>query len=297
MLINERAVSAMYDEKQLKRMKRMALEIRRKTLYQIAKSGAPGHIGGTMSICELMGCLYGGIMKIDPKNPKTDDRDRFIMSKGHAGPAMYSALAVNGFFPMEWLDTLNCAGTNLPSHTDMNKTPGVDMTTGSLGQGTSSGFGIAYGMRLKGLKDRYAYVLIGDGESQEGQIWEALQFAPQYKMDNLIAFLDRNGGQVDAKVEKIIPASRIEDKVKAFGWHVQTVENGHDVKAIAEAIEEAKKVKGVPSFIVLNTIKGYGCPMTKNAVNDHSFGITMEEYEECSRLIDEQIAKEDLGEL
>lgn len=274
-------------QEQYNQMKTLALEIRRKTLFQIAHSGQPGHIGGTMSICELLGCLYGGVMNIDPKNPKWEQRDRYIMSKGHAGPALYATLAIKGYFPLAWLETLNQPHTNLPSHTDMLKTPGVDMSTGSLGQGTSSGVGIAYACRLKKLQN-YIYILTGDGESQEGQVWEAFAFAAQNKMDNLIVFLDKNGGQVDARVDEIISTVHIGDKLKAFGWHVQSV-SGHDVSEIASAIQAAKAEKGRPSYIILNTVKGYGCPMTKNAVNDHNFAITMDEYKICSDLIDGQI--------
>ena len=188
----ERTVSnrAMITMEQKKALVNFSADIRSECIKMISKIGV-GHVGGCLSIADVLACLYGGVMNIDPSRPRWEDRDRFVLSKGHADPAMYAALALKGYFPMDMLDTLNQPPTNLPSHTDMNRTPGVDMTTGSLGQGISSAVGIALGCRLKG-KDNYTYVIVGDGESQEGQVWEAAMFAGAKQLSHLIAFVDYN---------------------------------------------------------------------------------------------------------
>ena len=212
------------------------------------------------------------------------------MSKGHAGPAMYAALALKGFFPMEELETLNKPGTRLPSHTDMTKTPGVDMTTGSLGQGMSSATGMALAGKLDN-KDHYVYCLLGDGEIDEGQCYEAFQFAAQQNLDNLIVFLDKNDKQLDDTTDKCLSLRDINAKLEAFGWDVHDVKDGHDVAAICEAVEASKAAKGKPSFITLHTIKGKDFPQALRIPNNPNMPVTMDNYKEACELLDKQIAE------
>lgn len=214
-----------------------------------------GHIGGCLSIVEILGSLYYKHMNIDPKNPLMEGRDRLIVSKGHAGPAVYATLANKGYFDREELMTLNAPMTNLPSHCDMNKTIGIDMTTGSLGQGFSCAVGIALGSKLK--KDgAYIYTIIGDGESQEGQIWEAAMFAGSKKLNNLIAFTDYNRMQIDGTTDDINTLDPLDKKWESFGWNTIVID-GHDFKQIDDAIANAK-MSDRPTMIIANTIKGKG---------------------------------------
>lgn len=237
-------------------MDEVCKEIRRLTVECIGSIGS-GHIGGSMSIVELLKVLYfDGFMNVDPKNPSMEGRDRLVVSKGHAGPAVYSTLALKGFFPKEWLYTLNRLGTNLPSHCDMNKTPGIDMTAGSLGQGFSCAVGIALASKLK-RDGATIYAIVGDGESQEGQIWEAGMLAASKKLDNLIAFTDKNNMQLDGMTDDINSLGDLKAKWKSFGWFTQEID-GHDTKAIADAITKAKQKKRKPSMIILDTVKGMG---------------------------------------
>ena len=227
-----------------------------------------------MSVCDLMACLYGEVMSLRSNEPRWEERDRFIMSKGHAGPAMYAALALKGYFPLEELDTLNAPETRLPSHTDMNRTPGVDMTTGSLGQGFSSGLGIALGCKRKNL-DNYVYILLGDGECEEGQVWECAMFAPAKSLDNVIGFVDYNKLQLDGSVEEVGGVKDIGARFAAFGWHVVDVADGNDVEQILMAIDEAKASKGRPSMLILNTKKGKDCSFAEDVFN-HNMPVTAE---------------------
>lgn len=253
------------------------IEIRKKILTTIGTLGV-GHIGGSLSIVELLVVLYEKHMNIDPKNPKMEGRDRLIVSKGHSGPAVYSVLSDKGYFEQSWLLTLNQPGTNLPSHCDMNKTPGIDMTTGSLGQGFSCAMGIAKASKIK--KDGATiYTIIGDGESQEGQIWEAAMFAAQQKLDNIIAFTDYNKLQLDGPISDICDIAPLDEKWRAFGWNVLVVENGNDCDEIDMAILEAKK-SDKPSMIILNTIKGKGISFAENAgAANHSMPIDSEMFQ------------------
>lgn len=264
----------MLSEEKIKELKRFAADIRIASLEAIHAVGI-GHVGGTMSICDLMACLYGYAMKYDPSNPKWEGRDRLILSKGHAGPAMYAALALKGYFPREELLTLNTPGSRLPSHTDMNRTPGVDMTTGSLGQGFSSGLGIAMGCKKKKL-DSTVYIVLGDGECEEGQVWECALFAPAKGLTNVIGFVDYNKLQLCGTVETVAGLKDIGEKFRAFGWHVAEVEDGNDVVQIANAIDYAKSVAGKPSMIILNTEKGKGCCFAENVFN-HNMPVTDEQ--------------------
>ncbi|MCI8586937.1 MAG: transketolase [Lachnospiraceae bacterium] len=261
-----------------KELKSFAADIRISCMKQLGTLGV-GHVGGVMSICDLMACLYGGVMKIDPKNPRWEQRDRFIMSKGHAGPAMYAALALKGYFDPEELETLNRPGTRLPSHTDRNRTPGVDMTTGSLGQGFSSGLGIALGCKMKKL-DNYVYILVGDGECQEGQVWECAMFAPAKRLTNVIAFLDYNRLQIDGTVEEVSGVTDFGGKFREFGWQVLDVANGNEVSQIMEAIDAAQADREHPSMIILNTKKGKGCSFAEDVFN-HNIPVTKEQAKQA----------------
>jgi len=234
-------------------------------------------VGGSLSIAELMAVLYFGEMNIDPARPDWQERDRFVMSKGHCGPALYAALALRGYFPTEEMLTLNRFGSRLPSHCDMNRTPGVDMTAGSLGQGFSCAVGMAIAARVDKLPS-WIYALMGDGELQEGQIWEAAMFAAHGGLDNVIAFVDNNGMQIDGTTAEICDLGDIGEKFAAFGWHTQTID-GHCTDAIREAIAIAKTAEGKPSIIVLNTIKGKGVPQFEGQVSSHSNTVTAEMVE------------------
>lgn len=218
-----------------------------------------GHIGGCLSVVEVLAVLYFQEMNIDPANPKMPGRDRLVCSKGHAGPAVYATLANRGYFPKSELLTLNQGGTHLPSHCDMNLTTGIDMTTGSLGQGFSCAVGVALGSKLE-QDGATIYTLIGDGESQEGQIWEAAMFAAAKKLDNLIAFTDYNKLQIDDCVAKVNDIAPLDEKWAAFGWNVIEVEDGNDVDQVSEAVKHAKLGlgSGKPTMVILNTKKGCG---------------------------------------
>lgn len=260
-------------------MKQIAKEIRALTVKCIASIGQ-GHIGGSFSIVDALTVLYYKHMNVDPKNPHMEGRDRLVVSKGHAGPAVYATLAHKGYFPIEELFTLNRLGTNLPSHCDMNKTPGVDMTAGSLGQGLSCACGMALGSKLN--KDNATiYCIIGDGESQEGQIWEASMFAAQYKLDNLIVLLDNNKLQLDGYTDDVMSLINPMEKWKSFGFFVQSID-GNDIDQIDKAIQKAKEQKGRPSMIVLNTIKGKGVSFIEQATtSNHSMPISKEDLEKA----------------
>ncbi len=257
-----------------------AQDIRAGIMRMIGKAGL-GHVGGSLSIADLMAVLYGGQLRYDPKDPRWDGRDRIVLSKGHAGPAMYAALALKGFFPMEWLDTLNQPPTNLPSHTDRTRTPGVDMTTGSLGQGASSAAGIAMAGKLLN-KDYYTYLILGDGESEEGQVWEAAMFACAHKLDRLIAFVDFNEKQLDGTIEEIAGTVRFDQKFEAFGWNAVWVENGNDIRAIWDAIDQAKAFANEkPTCIVLHTVKGKGWIASEESDYNHCITVNEEQVQDA----------------
>lgn len=249
-------------------------KIRKLILKTIGTLGV-GHIGGSLSVVELLVVLYETHMNVDPKNPKMLGRDRLVVSKGHSGPAVYSVLCSKGYFPEEWLLTLNQPGTNLPSHCDMNRTPGIDMTTGSLGQGFSCAMGIAKASKIKN-DGATIYTIIGDGETQEGQIWEAAMFAAHHKLDNVIAFTDYNKFQLDGSISEICEIAPLDEKWRAFGWNVIVVKDGHDCEEIDAAIAMAK-TSDKPSMIILNTKKGKGISFAENAgAGNHSMPITPE---------------------
>ncbi len=250
-----------------------ALKLRHDAIEIIGHFGV-GHIGGTMSVIDVLTVIYYDKANINPKDPAMQDRDRVIMSKGHAGPAMYAVLGDLGYYPEEWKTTLNRNGTNLPSHCDMNKTPGIDMTAGSLGQGLSAAVGMAIAAKID-KNPATIYCIIGDGEAQEGQIWEATMLAGARKLDNLIVFIDSNKMQLDGPVESINGLEPIPDKWKAFNFFVQDID-GHDLEAISDAIDKAKAQKDKPSMIVLRTVKGNGASFAEGVANCHSMSVSEE---------------------
>ena len=260
-------------------LKEMCKQVRLDLVDCIGTLGV-GHIGGSLSIVEVLVALYYKHMNVDPENPKMEGRDRLIVSKGHAGPAVYATLANKGYFPKEWLKTLNRNGTNLPSHCDMIRTPGVDMTTGSLGQGFSNAMGIALASKLS--KDNATiYTIIGDGEAQEGQIWEAMMFASHKKLDNLIAFLDLNRFQIDGAVEEVNGIDPFDLKASSFNWNVVVCKDGNDIDQVDACIQYAKTLKNEkPTMVILNTLKGCGSEFvySKKAAN-HNLTLKPEETE------------------
>jgi len=273
------------ERKSAKELRVIAEGIRLVTLQTLASFGA-GHIGGAMSIVETLAVLYGCELRCDPSNPQWEGRDRLVLSKGHAGPALYATLSLKGFFPKEMLSELNKGGGRLPSHCDRNKTPGVDMTTGSLGQGISAAIGMALGNRMNG-SDSITYLIMGDGECNEGQVWEGAMFAAHHKLDNLIAFVDCNKQQLDGYTKDVLDMGDIGEKFKAFGWFVQKVD-GHDTGAILDAVEAAKAHKGSPSVIILDTIKGYGT-FAAGLENNHRMSLTKEQIEDAIREVTERL--------
>lgn len=262
----------------------LAVKIRKNILRTIASKGT-GHVGGSLSIADALAVLYGSVMNLDPKHPEKEDRDYIVLSKGHSGPAMYAALAAKGYFDESILDTLNQNNTILPSHTDRMKTPGVDMTTGSLGQGASLAAGAAFADKLD-KRDSFTYLILGDGELDEGQVWESLLFAAHHRLSNLITFVDANGKQLDGTTDQICSLGSIEKKFDAFGYHVISVENGNDTGQIYKAVMEAKAEKAVPSAIVLHTVKGAGVRKYADMDNCHSTTVSRTELDDFYRELD-----------
>ena len=251
-------------------------------------SARAGHPGGSLSAADIVTYLYFEEMNIDPANPKWDDRDRFVLSKGHVAPALYSALANRGYFPVEELKTLRKLGSRLQGHPCMQETPGVDMSSGSLGQGFSAACGMALSAKLQN-KDFRVYTLLGDGELQEGQIWEAAMFAGHRKLDNLCVIVDNNGLQIDGKIEDVCSPYPIADKFKAFNFNVIEI-NGHDFTEIADAFAKARETKGMPTAIIAKTVKGKGVSFMENqagwhgkAPNDEEFAIAIEDLERIGK--------------
>ncbi|WP_343208757.1 transketolase [Anaerolentibacter hominis] len=266
-------------------LKEKAKEIRKLTLKTIGTLGI-GHIGGSMSICDLLAVLYHEAMNVDASDPKKADRDRLVCSKGHGGPAVYAALASRGFIPESQLETLNTPNTHLPSHCDMNLTPGIDMTTGSLGQGFSCAVGMAAAAKMD-KNPCNVFAIVGDGECQEGQIWEAAMFAGNNNLSNLIAFLDYNKMQVDGYVNDIGDLYPLDKKWEDFGWNVQVID-GHDVYAISRAIDYAKKEHHRPCMIIMNTIKGKGAYFCENDPSNHCRDVSEEEWKSAVKKLDEE---------
>lgn len=263
-------------ERQAKTLRVFAEEIRLETLEELGHLGF-GHIGGAMSIVETLAVLYGNEMRFDPRNPKWDGRDWLIMSKGHAGPALYATLSLKGYFPEEMLKTLNQGGTNLPSHCDRNLTPGVDMTTGSLGQGISTAIGVALGHQMNGVDNR-TYLILGDGECNEGQIWEGAMFAAHRGLANLTCFVDVNGQQLDGWTKDVLDMGDIGKKFEAFGWDILEVD-GHDIGALLAALAMARQEKSRPTAIILHTIKGNSVSFAAGKDGNHHMAFTSEQME------------------
>jgi transketolase len=268
-----------------KELRVIAEGIRLVTLQELEGFGS-GHIGGAMSIVETLAVLYGSELRCDPNNPKWEGRDRLVLSKGHAGPALYATLSLRGFFPKEMLSELNQGGGHLPSHCDRNKTPGVDMTTGSLGQGISAAIGMALGNKMNN-SDSITYLIVGDGECNEGQVWEGAIFAAAHKLDNLIAFVDWNKQQLDGFTKDILDMGDISEKFRAFGWFVQTVP-GNEVGAVLDAVIAAKAHKGAPSMIVLDTVKGFGT-FAAGIEGNHHMSFTKEQMDEAIKKVSERL--------
>lgn len=256
------------------KLEETACQIRINIINMLEKSQS-GHPGGSLSLAEIMSVLYFKEMNIDPSNPKLEDRDRFVLSKGHGAPVLYAALAERGFFPKEELDSLRKIDSMLQGHPDMKGTPGVDMTTGSLGQGLAAANGMALAGKIDN-KDYRVYSVIGDGECQEGLIWEAAMLAAHYKLDNLTVFLDHNGLQIDGKNKDIMNIEPIDEKFKSFGWNVLKID-GHSIDDIIEAIDEAKRTKGQPTIIIANTFKGKGVSFMENQAGWHGKAPSAEE--------------------
>ena len=257
----------------------------RKGIVTAVHAAKAGHPGGSLSAADIFTYLYFEELNIDPKDPKKPDRDRFVLSKGHTAPGLYSALALRGYFPVEDLKTLRHLGSYLQGHPDMKHIPGVDMSSGSLGQGISAAVGMALSAKLSG-DDYRVYTLLGDGEIQEGQVWEAAMYAAHYKLDHLTAFVDNNGLQIDGPITEVMSSLPIGEKFKAFGWYVIEV-SGHDFAALHDAIEEAKTVKGQPTMIVMKTVKGKGVPEIENKVGWHGKAPSEEECERFIKAVEE----------
>ena len=257
-------------------LKKTANEVR-KGIIKSTHAAKSGHPGGSLSAADVFTYLYFVELNVDPKNPKDENRDRFVLSKGHVAPGYYSTLAERGFFPKEDLLTLRHVGSYLQGHPDMKKIPGVDMSSGSLGQGISAAVGMALATKLQN-KDYRTYTLLGDGEIQEGQVWEAAMFAGARKLDNLVVIVDNNGLQIDGKVEDVCSPYPIDKKFEAFNFHVINVADGNDMAQLRAAFDEAKTVKGMPTAIVMKTVKGKGVSFMENQVGWHGKAPNDEEY-------------------
>ncbi|MFQ6016036.1 MAG: transketolase [Anaerolineae bacterium] len=266
-------------ELSIEELQEKARVIRRHVITMTAEAGS-GHPGGSLSATDMVVALYFRVMRHDPERPKWPDRDRFVLSKGHAAPVLYAALAEAGYFPTDWLPTLRKLNSPLQGHPSMKDLPGVEASTGSLGQGLSIGMGMALAGRLD-RRDYRVYVMIGDGESNEGQIWEAAMAAAHYRLHNLTAILDHNGFQIDGPNEQVMNLEPLDAKWRAFGWHVSQI-NGHDFSQILHALDEVKEVTGRPSIIIARTVKGKGVSfMEEDPLYWHGHGPTPEQAEQA----------------
>ena len=271
-------------------LKKVANEVR-KGIVTGVHAAKSGHPGGSLGAADIMTYLYFEEMNVDPADPRKADRDRFVLSKGHCAPGLYAVLAERGFFPKEDLETLRHIGSHLQGHPNMNDTPGVDMSTGSLGQGISAAVGMAVAAKHWG--DTYrTYALLGDGEIQEGQVWEAAMFAGARKLDNLVVIVDNNGLQIDGKVDEVCSPYPIDKKFEAFNFHVINVADGNDMDQLRAAFDEAKATKGMPTAIIMKTVKGKGVSFMENQVgwhgkapNDEQYAQAMEELEKAGEAL------------
>jgi len=269
-----------YNGEFIRELEATAKKVRRDAVQMIYEAGS-GHPGGSLSAVDILTALYFHIMKHDPKRPDWPDRDRFVLSKGHAAPALYAVLAESGYFPVDELHSLRKMGSRLQGHPCMQKTPGVEMSTGSLGHGFPAGNGMALAAKLDRKLYRI-YVLCGDGEMDVGETWEAAMLASHYKLDNITVYVDRNKLQLDGPTEKIMSLEPLVDKWKAFGWHVIEI-NGHNMKEIIHATNEAKGVKGKPAVIICHTIKGKGVSYMEGSVHFHGKAPNKQEYEQAMK--------------
>lgn len=283
-LREDRGVNERVRRDDLAFLEKKAQDVRSNVIEMVGAAGS-GHPGGSLSAVDILVSLYFKVMRVDPNCPDWPDRDRFVLGKGHACPALYAVLAEKGYFGLEELDTLRKLGSRLQGHPDARKTPGVEASTGSLGQGLS----IACGMALAGKIDKRSYrvyALLGDGEIQEGQVWEAAMACRHYELDNLTAIIDHNGLQIDGRVKDIMSVDPLGEKWRAFGWHVIDID-GHSFEEILEALFEAEGVKGRPTMIVANTIKGKGVPFMEDDVNWHGTAPNPEQIREALRFLTE----------
>lgn len=268
-------------------LQKKAKEIRKDIVTAIFEAQS-GHPGGSLSAADILTYLYFCEMNVDPQNPDKEDRDRFVLSKGHIAPAFYAVLAQRGYFPREELKTLRKLGTRLQGHPCMTHCPGIDMSSGSLGQGISAAVGMALSGKMH-EKSYRVYTLLGDGEIQEGQVWEALMFAGHHKLDNLVVIIDNNGLQIDGPVEKVCSPYPIEEKLQAFGFSVCSID-GHDMDQIAEAFNTARKTKGLPTAIVARTVKGKGVSFMENNASWHGKAPNRQEYEQAMNDLEKEEA-------
>ena len=271
----------------LKDLKKRAAVIRKHIIDEVYNA-ASGHPGGSLSCADILTVLYFEEMNIDPQRPSWEDRDRFVLSKGHCAPALYATLAERGFFPVEDLVKFRSADSYLEGHPSMRYVPGVDMSTGSLGQGISAATGMALAGKLDG-KDYRVYAVLGDGEIQEGQVWEACMAAAHYKLDNLTAFLDHNGLQIDGNIADVMSPEPVTEKFKAFGWNVIHID-GHDIPQIIDALKKAKEVKGKPTMIIADTVKGKGVAFMENQAGWHGSAPNKEQRDQAMAELDAYIS-------
>ncbi len=265
-------------EAQITLINNKALLMRRDILKMVCGASS-GHVGGSLSAADIMAVLYFREMNVNPENPKDPDRDRFVLSKGHASPALYAALARRGFMPLEELQSFRSINSRLQGHPSMKALPLVEISTGSLGQGLSAANGMAIAARMDNRPSR-VYAIVGDGELEEGQIWEAVMTASHHKLDNLVAVVDYNGLQIDGRIEDVKSITNIAGRFRAFGWHAVEID-GHDVKQIAEAFDEARATKGVPTAIIAKTLKGKGVSFMENQASWHGTAPKPEQLEQA----------------
>lgn len=271
----------------VRELKRQSVELKKKVIRMIYEAQS-GHPGGSLSAADIVTALYFREMKIDPKNPKWEDRDRFVLSKGHVCPIQYAALATLGYFDEEVLGTLRKEGSILQGHPDMKKCPGIDISTGSLGQGLACAVGMGIAAK-KDKKDYRVYVVVGDGECQEGEIWEAAQTAHKYELDNLVVFVDNNNLQLDGITDEVMPNIHLGRKFEAFGFDLYEID-GHDMQQIVDTLERIKMTKnGKPKCIFANTVKGKGVSYMENQCGWHGVAPNSEQYEQAMRELDEQL--------
>ena len=271
------------DKKRITELSIIENKVRKNALTAVY-SASSGHPGGSLSIAEILTLLYFEVMNVDPKNPKNPDRDRFVLSKGHTAPALYSVLALKGFFPVEDVATFRKTDSYLQGHPDMKHIPGVDMSTGSLGQGVSAAGGMALAAKLDNKSYR-VYSILGDGEIEEGQVWEQAMFASHYKLDNFTIFVDNNGLQIDGNVADVMDPNPIDKKFEAFGWHVIKAD-AHDFNALMDAINEAKATKGQPTAVIMKSIKGKNVSYMENNASWHGSAPNKEQYEQAISELD-----------